>query len=187
MVRAAPVFSRMVPMMVPARITIPMLASMLPKPLFTVLMTSSVGILQTRPTAMAITVSTMNGCWLNLDMANTIQTTARNITKNINKPDIVKPPQICLSDIIYRMIYENQTDQKFSGKGSLVFQVKQLEQPFHPVKKGVFVKMKPLGCLLHTAVLLVIYPAVIRRTSACLASWLAVSLRYSISAYFVPP
>ena len=34
---------------------------------------------------MAITVSTMKGCWLNLDMANTIQTTARNITKNINK------------------------------------------------------------------------------------------------------
>ena len=56
---------------------------------FTVLMTSSVGISQTRPTAMAITVSTMKGCWLNLDMANTIHTTARNMTKNINKPDIV--------------------------------------------------------------------------------------------------
>ena len=38
-------------MMVPARITIPMLASMLPKPLFTVLMTSSVVIPDNRDSA----------------------------------------------------------------------------------------------------------------------------------------
>ena len=35
MVRAAPVFSRMVPMMVPHRMTMPMLVMMLPKPLLT--------------------------------------------------------------------------------------------------------------------------------------------------------
>ena len=91
-VSAAPVFSRIVPIMVPARITIPMLARILPKPLLTVLITSSVGIPHTRPTKTAITVSTRNGCMLNFDMAMTIHTTAKNITPKINKPDIQIPP-----------------------------------------------------------------------------------------------
>ena len=79
-------------MIVPQRMTIPMLARILPKPLFTVSMTSPAGIPHTRPTKIAITVSTRNGCMLNFEIAMTIHTTAKNITPKMNKPDIFIPP-----------------------------------------------------------------------------------------------
>ena len=79
-VSAAPVFSRIVPIIVPHRITMPILVIMLPKPDFTVLTTSSGSIPQMRPTAIAMTVRTMNGCRWNLEIAITITITDKMIS-----------------------------------------------------------------------------------------------------------
>lgn len=80
MVRAAPVFSRIVPMMVPHRITIPMFPMMLPNPFFTMTMTFSDGIPHTSPTRIEMTVITMKGCILNFWMARIMSKTAMKIT-----------------------------------------------------------------------------------------------------------
>ena len=68
-----------------------MLARMLPKPLLTVEITSSVGMPQTRPTTTATTTSTRNGCWLNFEIAITMATTANTITANMKIADILSP------------------------------------------------------------------------------------------------
>ena len=81
MVRAAPVFSRMVPMMVPQRMTIPIFPMMLPNPFLMMTMTFSDGIPQTSPTRTEITVITRNGCILNFWMAMIISSTATKITR----------------------------------------------------------------------------------------------------------
>lgn len=60
-VNAAPVFSKIVPIIVPAKITIPIFARILPNPFFTVLITSSAGIPHTRPTIIAMMISTKKG------------------------------------------------------------------------------------------------------------------------------
>ena len=100
-VSAAPVFSRIVPMMVPHRMTIPMLVMMLPKPLFTVLTTfsgvsSDSGYMkpQSRPTISAISVMTMNGCIFSLEMATIISTTDRMISAKSRNVCMLFPPLI---------------------------------------------------------------------------------------------
>ena len=87
-VRAAPVFSRIVPMMVPQRMTIPILVMMLPNPDFTVLTTVTGSIPQTRPTSSAITTITTNGCILSFEIAITIRTTDTAIRANRKKVSI---------------------------------------------------------------------------------------------------
>ena len=88
-VSAAPVFSRIVPIIVPQRMTIPMFARMLPKPLLTVLITLTASKPQTSPIAIAMTTITMNGWMLNLEMAIIIATTAIKITPNMNNADML--------------------------------------------------------------------------------------------------
>ena len=92
MTRAAPVFSKMVPMMVPATMTMPMLDKIPPNPLLTVAMTLSAGMPQTSPTKMETKIITTKGCCLYLLMATIIMMTARMITAPMNKPDITNPP-----------------------------------------------------------------------------------------------
>ena len=94
MVRAAPVFSRMVPMMVPQRITIPMLVIMDPKPELTLFITSE----RVRPVSgnsqppmtpqrIAMTVMTINGCIFSFEMAKIINTTETMIRANNKNVD----------------------------------------------------------------------------------------------------
>lgn len=92
MVSAAPVFSRMVPMMVPQRITMPMLVIMSPKPLLT-LFTTLAGVSsdsgytapQIRPTRSAMTVITMKGWIFHFEMAMTISPTDAMMSANRKK------------------------------------------------------------------------------------------------------
>ncbi len=101
MVSAAPVFSRMVPMIVPQRITIPILVMMLPKPPLTSL-TTLVGVIsdsgkiapQIRPTASATTSMTTNGCIFSFEIAMTIATTDRMISANKKNVCMSTPPFI---------------------------------------------------------------------------------------------
>ena len=94
-VRAAPVFSRIVPMIVPQRITIPMLVMMEPKPELTLLITSErvnpvSGKSQppTTPQRIAMTVMTMNGCIFSLEIASIISTTDTMMRANNKNVDM---------------------------------------------------------------------------------------------------
>ena len=92
-VRAAPVFSRIVPIIVPHRMTIPMLVMMLPNPDLTVLTTVTGSMPQTRPTRSAITTITMNGCSLSFEIASTIRMTETTIrAKRKNVSIFAQPP-----------------------------------------------------------------------------------------------
>ncbi len=92
-VSAAPVFSRMVPMIVPAMMTIPILPRIPPKPAVIVVTRESTGSPPSRPTKYAESSSTMNGCHLNLDINTIIPTIAIKITRNRYHPVIYHPPR----------------------------------------------------------------------------------------------
>ena len=108
---AAPVFSKIVPMIVPATMTIPILDKIPPNPPFTVAMTLSAGIPQTRPTKMEISTMTTKGCCLNLLIATIMMITARTMTAPINKPDIVIPP-LHLKNPSYRPLRADNPPQR---------------------------------------------------------------------------
>ena len=88
MTSAAPVFSRMVPMIVPATMTMPMLERMPPNPFLTVFMTSAAGMPHASPTKIDTIIITRNGCCLNLLMAMIIARTAMMMTAPMYSPDI---------------------------------------------------------------------------------------------------
>jgi len=90
-VSAAPVFSRIVPIIVPAIITIPMLPRIEPNPEVRVVISLSTGIPHNTPTKYPESNNTMNGCHLNFEIKTTIPTIATIITKNRYHPAISVP------------------------------------------------------------------------------------------------